>query len=345
MRPVFVSTLLHDLTADPGMWVDIHDENRALLFDLADLGGMPTRKIMRVERAFVTHTHIDHFIGFDRLMRSLLRRERPLELTGPAGFLRNVQGKIDGYTWNLIREYPTEIVVHEIDGDVVRSARFDGANGLQPDPLPDRPFSGTVHAERLFTVHAVELDHRVPVLGFALRETERISVNPDRVEKMGLKPGPWLRELKQAVRRCEPLDTPITAETLDGGERPHTVGDLEPEILIRGPGQTVGYLTDFAGTADNLAKAAALVQGVDLLICEATFLHDDRDLARDRAHLTARQAGELARAAGARRLVPFHVSPRYKGREDEVVQEAAAAFGGPTRTVPWVVPPPDPIYD
>ena len=54
----------------------------------------------------------------------------------------------------------------------------------------------------------------------------------------------------------------------------------------------------------------------------------DKSLAEEHFHLTARQCGELARAAGVRRLIPFHVSPRYKGREQEVLDEVADSFGG-----------------
>ncbi len=57
------------------------------------------------------------------------------------------------------------------------------------------------------------------------------------------------------------------------------------------------------------------------------FLHEDEKLAAERNHLTARQAGELAKAAGAAKLAPFHFSPRYEGRHEALVEEAAQAFG------------------
>ncbi len=63
-------------------------------------------------------------------------------------------------------------------------------------------------------------------------------------------------------------------------------------------------------------------------------MHEDESLARERSHLTARQAGELARAAGVEKLAPFHFSPRYLGREQELLEEAATAFGGPVVSLP-----------
>src|SRR5262245_15133913 len=206
MRTTFLPILLNDLCGDPGVFVDLLDEGRSLLLDLGDLARIPSRKLLRVDRTVVTHTHIDHFIGFDQLLRLCLRREKEVVVTGPPGFLRNVEGKIRAYTWNLIAGYPIRIVAEEIDGGVLRSVLYAGASGLTPEPLPDRRFTGTIHAERLFSVHAAVLDHGTPVLGVALREVEHVSVNRDRLERLALVPGPWLRELKQAVRRAEPMD-------------------------------------------------------------------------------------------------------------------------------------------
>ena len=328
MRTVFLPSLLNGLSGDPGLWIDLMDEGRSVLLDLGDLRGVSTRKLLRVERAIVTHTHMDHFIGFDHLLRLMLGREKELIVTGPPGFLRKVQGKLDAYTWNLIDEYPIRIIAEELEGDTIHSVRYTGAGRMQPEPLPDRSFDGTLHAERLYTMHVETLDHGIPVLGVALRETEHISVNKDRLEKSGLQPGPWLRDLKHAERNHLPGDVEIEAETTGGGSRTFRRGDLAEEILMRSEGQSLAYVTDLCYTPDNIEKVVRLARGADLLVCEAAFLHEDEALARERSHLTARQAGEIARAAGAQRLAPFHFSPRYNGREQELLDEAAGAFGG-----------------
>ncbi len=328
LRPVFLPYLLNGLSGDPGLWVDLFDEGRSLLLDLGDLRHLTSRKLLRVERVLVSHTHMDHFIGFDHLLRLALGREKPLTVTGPTGFLDHVAGKISAYTWNLIAEYPVRLIAEEVGEGVVRAVEYSGAGRMRPEPLADRPFEGVVHAERLFTIHVEVLDHGVPVLAVALRETEHIAVNKDRLTRMGLRPGPWLRGLKQAARRCLPGDETVEAETLEGGTRACSRSALIEEVLVRTPGQRVAYVTDLAYTPDNVARVVRLARGADLLVCEAAFLHEDEALARERRHLTARQAGEIAREAGVQRLAPFHVSPRYNGRERELLDEAAGAFGG-----------------
>jgi ribonuclease Z len=339
VRTVFHPFLPNGPSGDPALWVDVPDEGHSLLLDLGDLRRIPHRKLLRVDRVVVTHTHMDHFIGFDHLLRLALGRTRELVVTGPAGFLRHVQGKIDAYVWKLIESYPVRLRAEELDGESVRAVLYTGVGGMRPEPLPSRRFTGAIHAERAYTMRVEIFDHGVPVLGVALCETEHLSVNKDRLIRMGLQPGPWLRELKQAMRRRLSEEEPIEAVTEEGGARIFPRGELAEQILFRTPGQKIGYLSDLRHTPANLQRALGLAHDADLLVCEAAFLHEDEPLARERYHLTARQAGELARAAGAKKLAPFHFSPRYQGRERELFDEAGNAFGGPI-----VELPPGPIW-
>ena len=74
-------------------------------------------------------------------------------------------------------------------------------------------------------------------------------------------------------------------------------------------------------------RVAKVVEGVDTLYHEATYGDDNAALARKRGHSTARQAGEIAAMAGARRLVIGHYSKRYND-EEQLRREAASVFAG-----------------
>jgi len=335
MRTAFHPYLPNGPVGDPVLWVDLPDEGHSVLLDLGDLSAIPHRKLLRVDQVIVTHTHIDHFIGFDHLLRlTLARRHRELVVRGPAGFLGHVAGKIAAYRWNLIESYPVRLRVEEIDGERIRSVLYSGAGGMRAEALPQRAFTGTLFTHRAYRLEAAHFDHGIPVLGVALCENEHLGVNKPRVDELGLRPGPWLHELKAAVRARADVDSPITAETREGGTHVLTVGRLADALLVRGRGQKLAYLGDMRHTAQNVACAVALARDADLLICESAFLHADAALAAERNHLTARQAGEIARAAGARRLATFHFSPRYTGRERELREEAAAAFGAELTELP-----------
>jgi ribonuclease Z len=67
-------------------------------------------------------------------------------------------------------------------------------------------------------------------------------------------------------------------------------------------------------------------RGADVLFVEACFLDEDRERAGEKYHLTARQAGRLARLAGVKRFVLFHHSPKYRGEEERFIEEARRAF-------------------
>jgi ribonuclease Z len=92
------------------------------------------------------------------------------------------------------------------------------------------------------------------------------------------------------------------------------------------PGQKISYVTDAVGSAGNSALIVELARGSDYMFIEAMFLGEDEARAREKRHLTARQAGLLGRQSGAKRVIPFHFSPKYIGREDLLRQEVAEAF-------------------
>ena len=91
-------------------------------------------------------------------------------------------------------------------------------------------------------------------------------------------------------------------------------------------GRRIGYVTDLRHTPGE--RRAARTRCSPTSTCSTSkpvFLDADRDHALRKNHLTARQAGEIARAAAARRkVVPFHFSPRYRGDEAALQREVMA---------------------
>ena len=105
MRPTFQPFLVNDSFHDPCLYINFIFDNRAFIFDLGDIHALSPKEILKISHGFITHTHMDHFAGFDRLLRLTLGRAKNIHLFGPENFLDNIEGKLAGYTWNLTQNY------------------------------------------------------------------------------------------------------------------------------------------------------------------------------------------------------------------------------------------------
>lgn len=329
MRPNLHPRLVNGRFGDPGLFLEMLHRKGAILFDLGDLSALSTRDLLRVSHVFVTHTHMDHFVGFDALLRVQVGREKAIRMVGPAGFADRVSHKLLAYEWDLVERYAADLVfeVTELhEGGRTRAARFRFKRGFEREELEEgEAADGVVAQGEGFAVRAAVLEHHGPCLGFALSEPLHVNVWKNRVDARGLAPGQWLQGLKQAVLEGRgddwPVDTPPGTEPL---------GALRGLVSVSA-GQKVAYVTDVADTPANRSAIAKLAEGADTLFLEARFAAADEAQARDRAHLTTRAAGEVARAAGVRRLEPFHFSPRYEGEEERMLTEVREAFKGGCR--------------
>lgn len=331
MKPLFHPRLVNDPFGDPALYVDFLFERRALLFDLGDLSPLSARQLLKVDHAFVSHTHMDHFVGFDALLRILLGRAKTLNLFGPPGFLDQVEHRLASYTWNLVANYESELVIRatEAHPDGRRaSAELRARSGFRREEISAPALAdGLLAEEETFQVRTAFLDHGIPCLAFALEEKLHVNVWKSGLEELGLPTGPWLREVKYAALRGEPDATVFRAGPAGPGTcREVTLGELKDKVLRVVPGQKVAYVTDVSWSAANAAAIVDLAQGADVLFIESAFVHEEERRAAEKRHLTSRQAGLLAREAGVRRLVPFHFSPKHQDDEERLLREVLEAF-------------------
>ena len=333
MHALFKPTLVNDAFGDPGLYVDFCDERRALLFDLGDISTLLPRHLLRLSHVFVTHTHMDHFSGFDRLLRVMLGRKAGIVMFGGPNFLAQIEHKLSAYTWNVVHRYEVELVIDAreigVDGGGQR-ALFSSRRRFARETSPSfERVDDVVHNEATFRVRGRFVDHDIPCVAYVIEEKARVNVAKDRLAALGVSTGAWLRELKHAVLTGAPDEAPIQVRWLDRhGEHAMTrqVGELRHLIVDIVPGQRIGYVTDLRHTESNVETLSELMHDVDLLFIESVFLDEDKTHALRKNHLTARQAGLIARRIGARAVVPFHFSPRYEGRSAALIAEVQAAW-------------------
>jgi len=265
--------------------VVIHDEFRFLI----DCGEGTQRQILQSG------------LGFKRLNRVLITHGHLDHILGLAGLLSTFMRwetidklEIYGGEWALDR-------IHDlIYGIVLRGAK--PPMDLQLVQITP----GLILDEDDFTVTAFPVWHRGPdCFGYLFEEKTRRPFLAEKADKLSIPPGPWRRELVNGKSIDLPDGRTIHPDQVLGPERPGTrmahVGDV--------------------GRIDELVQA---VQDVDALIIEATYLQEESEMADQFAHLTARQAAELAAVAGVKHLILTHISRRY--RERDVLAEAQSIF-------------------
>jgi ribonuclease Z len=269
---------------------------------------------------------MDHFAGFDRLLQVCLHRTMPLHLVGPAGFADRVEHKLNAYTLDLLDEHSCDFVIGVAEFNSERFTRrceFHAREAFRrrevsPVQLPP----GTLLDEDEFRIVGVVLDHGTPCLSFAFEEKLRVNVWSEGLKRLRLPVGPWLNDAKRAVRRGAPDDSEIVIRH----DQSAPLGVLKQHALRTARGEKIAYVVDAAYHEENVGRIVALARGADRLFIEATFLDVDAEVAAQRRHLTARQAGGIAKRAGVARFVPFHFSARYREQEDKLRCEAEQAF-------------------
>ena len=330
MKPLFHTSLVNGPFDDPVLYVDFMFKKRALLFDLGDIFKLSPRSLIKISHVFVTHTHMDHFIGFDHLIRLLVGRDQTLSLYGPPGIIESVQGRLSGYNWNLVENYryPFLLKVSEIHEDHLKEILLVCRKKFAPQESPKKlaiPEDRLIHRDEQFIIKATALDHKIPSMAYFLKERFHLSVDKEKLKKLGFTAGPWLTNLKDSVYTNKSYNYTIKVPVQDT-VREYSLGYLKKEILKTRPGLEIGYIVDCDYTPENQEKIIAFINGVDVLYIESSFLDKDKERARETAHLTAKEAGELARAAGVKKLQVFHFSPKYSGNEQLLIEEAQNAF-------------------
>lgn len=173
------------------------------------------------------------------------------------------------------------------------------------DPL----VSSVIYEDRNLLVKTIPLCHRVPTAGFLFQEKERE------------------RHLK--VEKCEQYGIPIAyyKAIKKGMDWTDADGNVIPNIeLTTDPTPSKSYA--FVGDTIQTRSIIPIIQGCDLLYHESTYAHVDVKKARERGHSTARQAAEIAKEAGVKKLILGHYSSQFLSEKDEEVllQEAREIF-------------------
>lgn len=242
-------------------------------------------------------------VGFKRLNRILITHGHLDHILGLAGLLSTFM------RWESIDNLEIYGGVGALDRihDLLYGVVLRGNSA--PMPIALIPIKKGVFFEGDdFTVSAFPVQHRGPdCLGFLFEEKSRRPFLPEKAVELGVPMGPL----------CGKLVSGQTI-TLDDGRT------ITPEMVMGElrRGTRLAALGDL-GETESLVE---ILQDVDGLVIESTYLEEEADMAKQFSHLTAKQAAAFANKIKAGKMIITHLSRRY--RDKDVVAEAQSVFPG-----------------
>ncbi len=156
-----------------------------------------------------------------------------------------------------------------------------------------------------FYLESIPVKHGIPCNAYSFVEKERIRLDKKKLKKFKIPNSPLLGELQKG-KDIEFKGKKIKAK----------------DVTYKSPQKKITIILDTALT-DNCHKIA---KDSEVLITEAVYLNDEKELARLHEHLTAEQAGQIAKQAKAKKLYLSHLSQRYDGNERLILKEAKKKF-------------------
>lgn len=155
---------------------------------------------------------------------------------------------------------------------------------------------GVVFKDKGFKVYAKKLDHKIACFGYRVVESDHPGeLQVDKLRALHVPSGPIYGQLKAGKTVTLP-----DGRTLDGHD---FIGAPQP-----------GRIVAILGDTRQTPNAIWLARNADVLVHESTFGKDEAKLAHNYYHSTSQQAAEIAKKAGAKKLLLTHISARYTGR-------------------------------
>ena len=314
------ATLVGGVLGDPLLHVRFRNLKQSLFFDLGDPSRLAARVAHQVTGVFLSHAHLDHIGGFIWFLRSRIGPFGSCRIFGPAETIARIENFLGAITWDRIEENAPVFEVCEIDDSRLRRVRL--RPGHPRVMLPDVAIeNGIIIREDTFRIRAVVCDHNIPSVAYALMFPQEICVRKERLSAFGLRPGPWLGQMKQAILSGNPQ----TRILLPTGETRRADQLAEALTIIR-PGKKLVYAADMADTAKNRRKLVDLARSAHTFFCETAFAHKDKPKADATQHLTTLAAVDIACQAQVERLAPFHFSKRYEHQPGMIYDEIRSAL-------------------
>ncbi|MDC0296850.1 MBL fold metallo-hydrolase [bacterium] len=330
-------TLEYQILGNPGrdnvlyVRLDSGGGIRTFLFDCGEgcLSNLSYSQLQAVEHLFFSHFHMDHVCGFDSFFRcNYNRSDDSVNVWGPIGSASILQHRFQGYWWNIKGEETGTWFVNELQSDCIVSSRFELKDAFEEkhEGLV-REKNALIIDEPNYTVSSIELDHKGPSIGYKLVEKPTENIDGAKLASLGLRPGPWIQELKAQKSGLLEVD----GKSLE-------IARLRADLVTISEGRSIAYLTDFLLDEEAESTLIPWLNKCDTLVCEAQYRKEDKHLASRYFHSTTEQTSLLAKNGQVGELVLIHLSQRYmKSEWSEMLAEAREIFPNTKFPDEWAI--------
>lgn len=148
---------------------------------------------------------------------------------------------------------------------------------------------GLVHDDGKFRIEAYRLEHGIDNFAYRVQEAPIRKFNKNKLDQLGIK-GKKMKDL-------------IDAGYIELDGRVYKIDEFS--VIHQGDVFACVLDTKFCQNAILASRNA------NLLLCESTYLDDQKEMAEKHFHLTSKQAAQIAKQADAKMLVLTHFSARY----------------------------------
>ena len=277
------------------------------LCECGDASDLTVKEIQNVNAIFISHTHIDHFVNFDTILRHQIGVQRGVLICGPKGIAGQVQSRIKSYTWNLIDKNAIRYEIRELVSENEIHI-FE----VEP-PAWELKKKGVIHTntifeENTFAVTAILLNHKIPTLAYKFKEQDTTRID---IQASGFKGGKWVKELKEAFEENEPGRI-ISTEGND-----YKASELFHLLRIH-KGDSIGIIMDHAANEENHFKINKHFFKCRKVFIETFYKEADKELADLNYHSYSTMSGKIMKQSQVQEPVPLHFSRKYK--EEDIKQ-------------------------
>ncbi|GFO54843.1 ribonuclease Z [Geomonas sp. Red276] len=325
LEPTFFAGLFDD----PLLLVRVRPTGRSLLFDCGKMHHLAKRVYTSIDAIFISHAHMDHFMGMDSVIRHSHASPRTIDVFGPPGLAARMANKFSSYDWNLAETFWGNFRVSEIAGDRIASTLFSGPEAFAPQIEGER--GGELYRNRFLSVRSVECEHRIPVLSYRVDEADAFVVDDAKMTAEGVMKGEWLRTLERLFHsgtlKGSAIAYPARVGEAVEERAERDAAALYRRIMKEETPASIGYVSDIGYSEENMEKLVGLHRGVTLLVCECAFLASECEKARLSRHLCTADLNLLLDKLRPTYVLPMHFSKTYQRGSTPLYRELEPPAG------------------